>query len=178
MQINDDVWVTVRYRLFDVRGEALEAGERELTFLQGGYGAVFPLIEEALEGQSVGFRTTVHLEPEDGFGDYDADLVRLAARADFPDELEVGMTFEGVPGADHDADDDGIYTVTDFNDEAVVLDGNHPLAGMALRFDLRVTEIRKATDDEIEQERLAAQDDDNEADAEEADFPREQRRLH
>lgn len=156
MQINDDVWVTVRYRLFDVRGEALEAGERELTFLQGGYGAVFPLIEEALEGQSVGFRTTVHLEPEDGFGDYDADLVRLAARADFPDELEVGMTFEGVPGADHDADDDGIYTVTDFTDEAVVLDGNHPLAGMALRFQLEVIDVREATQEEVEREREVA----------------------
>ena len=156
MQINDDVWVTVRYRLFDVQGEPLEAGERELTFLQGGYGAVFPSIEEALAGQTVGFRTTVHLEPEDGFGDYDADLVRLAPRADFPDELEVGMTFEGVPGARDDAEDDGLYTVTDFTDEAVVLDGNHPLAGMALRFQLEVIDVREATQAEIEREREVA----------------------
>jgi hypothetical protein len=77
------------------------------------------------------------------------------------------MTFEGVPGDSES--DDGIYTVTDFNDEAVVLTAIIRWRA-ALRFDLRVTEIRKATDDEIEQERLAAQDDDNEADAEEADF--------
>ena len=176
MLVGDGMWVTVRYRLFDSQGVALEEGERELTYLQGGFGSVFPKIEEALVGHKTGYATSVYLQPEDGFGDYDADRVNLAARADFPDELEVGMTFEGVPG---DAEsDDGIYTVTDFNDEAVVLDGNHPLAGMALRFDLRVTEIRQASDEEIEQERLAAQDEDEEGETEEADFPREQRRLH
>ena len=176
MVVGDGMWVTVRYRLFDSQGVALEEGERELTYLQGGFGSVFPKIEEALVGRKTGYATSVYLQPEDGFGDYDADRVNLAARADFPDELEVGMTFEGVPGDSES--DDGIYTVTDFNDEAVVLDGNHPLAGRALRFDLRVTEVRQATEDEIEQERLAAQDEDDEADAEEADFPREQRRLH
>lgn len=156
MQINDDVWVTVRYRLFDVLGEPLETGARELTFMQGGYGAVFPLIEQALEGQAVGYETTVHLEPEDGFGDYDPDLVRLAPRENFPDDLEVGMTFEGVPGVDDGDEDDGLYTVTDFTDEAVVLDGNHPLAGMALRFELKVVDVRAATQEEIEREREVA----------------------
>jgi len=155
MLIDDDVWVTVRYRLFDSQGEALESGERELTYLQGGYGAVFPRIEDALEGHGVGYQTTLYLEPEDSFGDYDPDLVRLAPRDHFPDELEVGMTFEGVPGEDDD-EDDGLYTVTDFTDEAVVLDGNHPLAGMSLRFDLRVMDVRGASAEEVERERQSA----------------------
>jgi FKBP-type peptidyl-prolyl cis-trans isomerase SlyD len=170
------MWVTVRYRLYDSQGVALEEGERELTYLQGGFGSVFPKIEEALVGQETGYATSVYLQPEDGFGDYDADRVNLAARADFPAELEVGMTFEGVPGDPES--DDGIYTVTDFNEEAVVLDGNHPLAGMALRFDLRVTEVRVATEEEVEQERLAAEEDEDEAEPEAADFPREKPRLH
>ena len=165
MLVGDGMWVTVRYRLFDSQGVALEEGERELTYLQGGFGSVFPKIEEALVGRKTGYATSVYLQPEDGFGDYDADRVNLAARADFPDELEVGMTFEGVPG---DAEsDDGIYTVTDFNDEAVVLDGNHPLAGMALRFELRVVEVREATDEEVERERenVLEESDDEEGEA-------------
>jgi len=156
MVVEDGVWVTVRYRLFDAQGESLEDGEREMTYLHGGFGAVFPRIEQALDGHPEGYATSVRLEPEDGFGDYDAERVNLAPRSDFPETLEVGMTFEGIPG-DPDAQG-GLYTVTDFNDEAVVLDGNHPLAGMALRFELRVTGLRRATDEEIEQERRAAEE--------------------
>lgn len=158
MQIQDDTWVTVRYRLYDAQGEALEPDERELTYLQGGYGAVFPRIEEALAGREIGHETTVFLEPEDGFGEYDAALLRIAPRSAFPDALELGMTFEGVPG-ETDDDDGGLFTVTDFTDEAVVLDGNHPLAGMALRFDLCVVDVREATDEEIAAEREAAGED-------------------
>ena len=157
MLIEDDVWVTVRYRLFDSLGEALEPMQRELTYLQGGYGAVFPGIEAALAGHGVGYATRVHLEPEDSFGDYDAELVRLAPRSRFPDDLEVGMTFEGVPGEE---DEDLLYIVTDMTEEAVVLDANHPLAGMSLRFDLEVVEVRPASEDEIERERALAENPD------------------
>lgn len=152
MRIEDDVWVTVEYRLYDSQGEALEPAERELTYLQGGYGAVFSRVEQALEGREVGYETMLHLEPEDSFGDYDPELVRLAARSDFPDALEVGMTFEGAPGDDGEV---GLFTVTDYTEEAVVLDGNHPLAGMSLRFELRVIDVREATVEEVERERAA-----------------------
>ena len=150
MRIEDDTWVTVRYRLHDAQGEALEPDEREFTYLQGGHGAVFPGIEAALAGQEVGYEVSVFLEPEEAFGDYDAQLLRIAPRGAFPDALELGMTFEGVPG---EPDDDGLYTVTDFTDEAVVLDANHPLAGMALRFDLSVVDVRGATEEEVAAER-------------------------
>lgn len=155
MQIEEDTWVTVRYRLYDSQGEALEEGEREWTYLHGGYGAVFPKIEEALAGREAGYTASLYLEPEDTFGDYDASLLRVAPRERFPADLEAGMTFESVPG---EAPDGELYTVTDLTDDTVVLDGNHPLAGMALRFDLEVDDVRAATPDEVEAERQRAAD--------------------
>lgn len=153
MLIEENTWVTVRYRLFDSQGEALEEGDREWTYLHGGYGAIFPKIEAALAGHAAGHTTTLYLEPDDTFGDYDASLLRIAPRARFPDELEPGMTFESVPGESPDGE---LYTVTDLTEDTVVLDGNHPLAGMALRFDLEVDDVRAATGDEIEAERERA----------------------
>lgn len=151
--VASDHWVQVRYRLFDARDEVLEAFERELTYLHGGYGAVFERIEAALDGRSVGETLSVHLEPEDSFGEYDAGLLRLAPRRLFPDDLAVGMTFEGVPG---EPGDGRIHIVTDIADETVVLDANHPLAGMGLRFELLVLDVRAASDEEIERERRVA----------------------
>jgi FKBP-type peptidyl-prolyl cis-trans isomerase SlyD len=153
MRIEPNTWVTVRYRLYDSQGEPIEEGEREWTYLHGGYGAVFPRIEAALAGQECGYTTTLYLEPEDTFGDYDASLLRIAPRERFPADLEAGMTFESVPG---EAPDGELYTVTDMTGDAVVLDGNHPLAGMALRFDLEVEDVREATDEEISAERERA----------------------
>jgi FKBP-type peptidyl-prolyl cis-trans isomerase SlyD len=145
----------VRYRLYDSQGEALEEGERDWTYLHGGYGAVFPKIEAALAGKGVGHTTSLYLEPDDTFGDYDADLLKVVPRERFPTILEAGMTFDAVPGEPVDGE---LYTVTDFTDEAVVLDGNHPLAGMSLRFDLEVDDVREATDAEVEAERQRAAD--------------------
>jgi FKBP-type peptidyl-prolyl cis-trans isomerase SlyD len=149
MHIVPNTWVTVSYRLFDSSGEPIEEDEREVTYLHGGYGAVFPRIEEALEGREVGYQTSLYLEPEDTFGDYDADRLRLAPRDRFPPTLESGMTFEGVPGEPADGE---LYIVTDIADDTVVLDSNHPLAGMSLRFDLHVVDAWAATAEEIERE--------------------------
>lgn len=153
-QIMADRWVRLRYRLFDSQGEPVEAGERELTYLHGGYGAIFERLEEALEGAYEGDERHVYLEPPDSFGDYDPDLVQLAARSLFPENLEAGMSFDGVPGG---VPDGRIHIVTDFTDDTVVLDANHPLAGMALRFELRVIEVRDASDEEIAEERTEAE---------------------
>ncbi len=161
-EVSSDRWVRVRYRLFDGQGEAIEAGEREWTYLHGGYGSVFPLVEQALEGARPGDSRSVRLEPIDAFGDYDASLVQLAPRERFPEALERGMSFEGIPG---DADDRRIHIVTDFTDETVVLDANHPLAGMALRFELQVLEVRDATAEEIDDERRRAREGDDTDDA-------------
>jgi FKBP-type peptidyl-prolyl cis-trans isomerase SlyD len=118
-----------------------------------------------LDGQDVGYEATIQLEPNEAFGDYDPELLKIEPRVRFPEPLEVGMQFEGVPeveaqeGAEaaslaaevDDGDEDTlIYTVTDVADNQVVLDGNHPLAGMALRFWVQVEDIREATRNEIE----------------------------
>ena len=85
----------------------------------------------------------MQLEPQDAFGEYDPDLVKVEARGRFPEPLEVGMQFEGTPEEGDDDLDSLIYTVTDVAEDKVVLDGNHPLAGMALRFALNVKEVRE-----------------------------------
>ena len=154
-------WVTLRYRISDAQGEPIESGERELTYLHGGYGAVLPGIEQALEGQVAGHAAALALEPEDAFGDYDASLVHLAPRTGFPADLETGMGFQKVPGLPELDGDGRVYIATDFTDDTVVLDGNHPLAGMALRFEIRVISVAEASEEDIERERRMADDSDD-----------------
>jgi FKBP-type peptidyl-prolyl cis-trans isomerase SlyD len=92
------------------------------------------------------------LEPEEAFGDFNDQLIFLEPRANFPKELEEGLTFEGsaLPaGSNPDMPKDAIYVVTDVYPEHVVLDGNHPLAGIAIRLHLKVIGVREATLDEI-----------------------------
>ena len=138
--------VTLSYELKDCDGRELDEPGAEMTYLQG-YGGIFPKVEAALEGQAAGHEMSITLDPEDAFGDYDAELLRVEGREQFPETLEVGMNFEGIPG---DRDEEArIYTVTDITPEKVVVDGNHPLAGERLWFKCKVKSVRAATDDEI-----------------------------
>lgn len=155
MKIVKNAVVTVNYTLSDAQDNLIEEGHEPMVYLHGGYDNTLPKIEEALEGKEIGFQTVIQVEPEDAFGDYDAELVKIEPRSKLPTPLEVGMQFEGTPDEDDGQSDDDelesiIYTVTDIADDKVVLDGNHPLAGMALRFSLQVRDVRMATDEEIE----------------------------
>jgi len=165
MKIAKNTIVSLRYKLTDAQNNVIEEPDAPMVYLHGGYDGTFPKIENLLDGQDIGYETTIQLEPNEAFGDYDPELLKIEPRVRFPEPLEVGMQFEGVPepesqeGADEvslaaDADDGDedtlIYTVTDVADNQVVLDGNHPLAGMALRFWVQVEDIREATSDEIE----------------------------
>jgi len=143
MEISAGRQVRLRYRVRDAQDEPIEDGERELTYVHGEADALLPAIEQRLTGEKAGARLNLHLEPEDAFGDYDAELIHLADRSLFPEALEAGFSFEGVPGQ---PDDGRIYIVTDFTDDTVVLDGNHPLAGMALRFEIEVLEVSEGND--------------------------------
>lgn len=148
MKIGHDSVVSISYDLFDAQGEPIEKTDEPVVYLHGGYGNIFPLIEQALQGKGAGDTAVVKLEPEDAFGDYDEQLLRVEARSLFPEVLEVGMQFEGIPG-EGGGEDAEIFTVTDIADSKVVLDANHPLAGMALVFDCKVIDVRPATAEEI-----------------------------
>jgi FKBP-type peptidyl-prolyl cis-trans isomerase SlyD len=136
--------VSLDVSMYDAQGNLLEQTESPLVYLHGA-GDIFPRIESALEGQEAGFRTTIQLEPEDAFGDADAALVHLVDCSRLEPKVDVGMRYEGLPGRA----DGRIYTVTDIAEGKAVLDGNHPLAGWALRFDLTVRGVEAATDDEL-----------------------------
>lgn len=152
LKIAKNTVVSVQYKLSDAQGNLIEASDRPMVYLHGGYDGTFPKIEEVLEGHEIDFETQLKLEPEDAFGDYDAELVKVEPRQRFPEPLEVGMQFEGIPDqADNEEDEDVlIYTVTDVAEDKVVLDGNHPLAGIALCFWLKVVQVRPATPEEID----------------------------
>lgn len=143
--------VTLRYRVSDTLDEVIAQSEANApeSFLIGTDG-LLPKIQNELLGQAVGYTAKLQLEPEDAFGDYNADLLHMEAREHFPKELEPGMQFEGLPEGCKPHDADRFYTVTDVTDEVVVLDGNHPLAGIAVRFDLTLVGVRDATAEELE----------------------------
>ena len=165
MKVAKNTIVSLRYKLTDAQNNVIEEPDSPMVYLHGGYDGTFPKIETMLDGQDVGYEATIQLEPNEAFGDYDPELLKIEPRVRFPEPLEVGMQFEGVPEAEaqegaeaaslaaevDDGDEDTlIYTVTDVADNQVVLDGNHPLAGMALRFWVQVEDIREATRNEIE----------------------------
>ena len=148
MNIAKNTVVTVHYKLSDAQGNLIEESREPMVYLHGGYENTLPKIEEALDGKPVGFETEIQVEPDDAFGEYDANLVKVEPRNRLPTPLEVGMQFEGMPEGNDD-EQALIFTVTDIADDKVVLDGNHPLAGIALRFVLNVAEVRQATEEEI-----------------------------
>jgi FKBP-type peptidyl-prolyl cis-trans isomerase SlyD len=154
MKIAKNTVVTVDYKLSDAQGDLIEESSDPMVYLHGGYENTLPKIEEALEGKAVGFEDTIQVEPQDAFGDYDPNLVKIEPRGRLPTPLEVGMQFEGSPETEDDDEQPLIFTVTDIADDKVVLDGNHPLAGMALRFTLKVKDVRAATEEEIAHEHV------------------------
>ncbi len=148
MEITNRCVVALTWTLQDTLGEVLDELKQPVEFMVGGTD-LLAKIEEALQGREAGDRVDLHLEPEEAFGGYDERLVFLEPRALFPAELEEGMTFEGLPpGGNAQAPRDVIYTVTEIYPEHVVLDGNHPLAGIAIRLHLKVEKVREATEEE------------------------------
>ncbi len=151
MLITDPCVVSLTWTLADGQGEPIDELTEPLEFFYGG-DDLLPKLEEALAGQEAGFETHLHLEPEHAFGDYHAELVCFEDRALFPQGLEEGMQFDGLPeGAQTTGmPPDVIYTVTEIYPTHVVLDGNHPLAGVALQLQVKVIAVREATDEERE----------------------------
>lgn len=150
MNITSPCVVTLVWTLTDAQGQLIDELDEPVEFFYGG-SDLLPKVEEALADQAPGFETELHLEPEYAFGDYNAELVCYEERALFPEQVEPGMQFEGLPegASTSDMPDDLIYTVTEVYASHVVLDANHPLAGIALRIKLKVLDVREATVEEV-----------------------------
>ncbi|HEY2255996.1 MAG TPA: peptidylprolyl isomerase [Variovorax sp.] len=151
MEITEQCVVGLTWTLKDTLGEVLDVLDEPVEFLVGG-DDLFDAIEAALLGHEAGARVQLQLEPEQAFGDFNDQLLFLEPRALFPQETEEGMSFDGAAlpaGVNPDMPRDVLYTVSEIYPEHLVLDGNHPLAGIAIRLDMTVRSVREATEDEI-----------------------------
>ena len=147
MQIGTNNVVSIHYTLRDETGEVLDAseGREPLDYIHGS-GQIIPGLENALEGKSKGEELAVVIEPENGYGTRDESLVHEVPKSEFetPDEIEVGMQFR--------VGDEGgtlVMVVAGVGADVVTLDGNHPLAGVTLSFDISIADVREATEEEI-----------------------------
>ena len=145
MKIEKNTAVTLQFKVSDAHGKPIEESKEPMVYLHGGYGNTLPKIEEALEGQEPGYQTVLQLQAADAFGLRDEGLLRSLPKKQFPAGVKVGGQLEGHG-------DDGrvqIFNVMKIKGDTVLLDGNHPLAGKDLRFTLKVTDVRLASEEEI-----------------------------
>lgn len=136
--------VSITFKLYDAQNALLEETPEPITYLHGGRSGIFPKVEAALDSKQAGDDVSVTLEPEDAFGDYDPQLIRMEALDRLPPDVAVG----GVLVAEEN-DEERVWRITDIADGRAVLDGNHELAGQRLRFDCTVIAVRPATHEEI-----------------------------
>jgi FKBP-type peptidyl-prolyl cis-trans isomerase SlyD len=151
MEITQQCVVALTWTLKDTLGEELDVLDEPVEFLVGG-NDLLPVLESALQGYTAGSSVLLQIEPEQAFGDFDDQLLFLEPRHLFPDDLQTGLTMEGnaLPnGCNPNAPRDTLYTITDIYPDHVVLDGNHPLAGIAIRISLHVESVREATEEEV-----------------------------
>ena len=144
MNIFANTAVTIKFKLFDANNKLIEESPEPLVYLHGGHSGIFPKIEEALNAKKVGESISVTLEPEDAFGDYDPELIRVETVANLPSDVTVG----GHLVAEQDGHE-VVWRITDIADGKAVLDGNHELAGQRMRFECTIVDIRPATREEI-----------------------------
>lgn len=147
--IGDNAVVSIHYKLSDVEGNEIEnsAGAEPLKYLHGA-GNLIPGLENALVGKSTGDELTVAVPPEEAYGEVVPQLVQEVGREVFQgvDTIEPGMAFQ-AQGQDGSAQR---IVVTEVDGDKVTIDANHPLAGVELRFDVQVVDVRPATDEEVD----------------------------
>lgn len=148
MQVADNTAVSIHYTLTNDQGEVLDSsdGGDALVYLHGS-GNIISGLEAALLGKKVGDKFNVRIEPEDAYGVISEDMVQVISKDMFEgvDHIEVGMQFHA--DVSHGP---GIVTVVNIDGDNVTIDGNHPLAGEALTFDVEIVEVRAATKEELD----------------------------
>ncbi|MDA9095700.1 peptidylprolyl isomerase [Porticoccaceae bacterium] len=149
MTIKENSAVSFHYTLTDDDGQTLDssAGKDPLAYLHGA-GNIIPGLESALAGKSVGDAMVVAVTAAEGYGEVQKELIQEVPRDAFQgvDSIEVGMQFEAQTGQGGTVP----VTVTAVTDEIVTVDGNHPLAGKNLNFDVSIEDVRDATEEELE----------------------------
>lgn len=145
MKIEKDTVPTVQFRIADDKGRLVQDSREPMVYLHGGYDNTLPKIEEALEGREPGYQAVLSLSAADAFGERDESLTRTIAKSEFPPGIKVGGQLDGYTDDGHQH----TYFVSKIKGDKVLLDGNHPLAGKALRFHLKVVSVRPATAEEI-----------------------------
>ncbi|HSH30238.1 MAG TPA: hypothetical protein VK971_10055 [Thiohalobacter sp.] len=142
-----DKVVRLRYAVFEQDSDQALAFDDDLYYLHGGYGGAFPKVEQALEGLGVDAKMEVELTAAEAYGRYDPDLCLAVPASEIPEQARyVGARLEGESPEGGSLD----FTVTAVEEEAITVDGNHPLAGRDLRFVLEILDIREATPEELE----------------------------
>lgn len=148
MQIEANKVVSINYILRDDEDQVLDQStpEAPLLYLHG-HGNIIPGLENELNGKAVGDAIKVSVSPEEGYGEYDEQLIQAVPRNMFEgiDEIEPGMQFQAQMG-----DGVQIVTVREVTEDTVTIDANHDLAGKTLHFEASVKEIRDASADELE----------------------------
>ncbi|MBC3916083.1 peptidylprolyl isomerase [Undibacterium sp. CY18W] len=146
MQISQNTVVSLNYAMYNAEGALIDQNQQPIVYLHGGYDNILPAVEAALEGKAAGDKVSVTLAPEEGFGEFDPGFVREEDISAFPPDIEVGMTFET---RDPETEETMQFRVTAIDAGIVTVDGNHPLAGMTIRFEAEVIEVREASDEEV-----------------------------
>ena len=144
MQIAVNTVVSIDYTLTNDAGEVLDTSRDggPLAYIHG-KGQIVPGLEKALAGRTQGDNVRVRLDARDAYGERDPDLVQTASRAQFGgEEPEVGLQVRTD-------DDEQVLTIVSVEGDVVTLDGNHPLAGVPLTFDVTVVSVRAATKQEL-----------------------------
>lgn len=144
MNIFTNTVVSITFKLYDARNALIEETPEPITYLHGGHSGIFPKVEAALSAKRAGDKVSVTLEPDDAFGEYDAELIRLEEVDKLPPDIAVGGQ---LVAEENDAE--RVWRVTSIAEGKAVLDGNHELAGQRLRFDATVVDVRPATHEEI-----------------------------
>jgi len=148
MQVAKDKVVSIDYTLTGTGGNVIDSssGGEPLTYLHGA-GNIIPGLERALEGKSAGEQVKTTVGPDDGYGQKNPGLVQPVPRAQFPGvkDISIGMQFQAQ--TNHGP---RVVTVVGVNDDTVTVDANHPLAGETLNFDVKVVEVRDATQQELD----------------------------
>lgn len=152
MKIDNECVVSFHFTLKNDEGKILSSSEGQdpLSYLHGA-GNMVPGLEKEMAGKTINDKFSVSITPAEGYGEYNDDLIQKFSRDMFEgtDKIEVGMSFHTQTEHGKQA-----VSVIGFDENTVTVDGNHPLAGAVLHFDLEVTGVREATDEEIEHGRV------------------------